>query len=391
MSDHAGLLALAAGARPLSNLSSPREVIRQFTPNWFTASMGTGILSVGLALVPAPFPALKAAGEALWILNIGLFTTFSALYLARWLMFPQEAARIFGHSVVSMFFGAIPMALATIINGTLIFGIARFGAGPAVAVAQALWWADAAMSLACGVAIPFMMFTRQRHEIEQMTAVWLLPVVAAEVAAASGGLLAPHLTSGAAYVVLLTSYALWAYSVPIALSMLVILVLRMALHKLPHSGMAASSWLALGPIGTGALGLLVLGADAPAIFAAQGLPALGPVAQGMGAVGGLLLWGYGVWWLLLGVLVTLRHLREGFPFNLGWWAYTFPIGVYSVATLRLAGVLHAPFFAWVGACLVAGLAVMWLVVGARTVAGAWSGKLFVAPCLATEAARERAR
>jgi tellurite resistance protein TehA-like permease len=37
------------------------------------------------------------------------------------------------------------------------------------------------------------MFTRQSHTIEQMTGVWLLPVVAAEVAAVSGGLLAPHL------------------------------------------------------------------------------------------------------------------------------------------------------------------------------------------------------
>ena len=388
MSDAAGLQALSAGLRPLANLSSPREVVRQFTPNWFTASMGTGILAIGLALVPLPVPTLKEAGEALWLFNIGLFALFSALYLARWLLFPQEAARVFGHSVVSMFFGAIPMALATIINGFLVFGPARFGAGPSVAVAQALWWIDVAMSLACGVAIPFLMFTRQRHAMEQMTAVWLLPVVAAEVAAASGGLLATHLPAGDAFTVLVTSYVLWAYSVPIALSILVILVLRMALHQLPHASMAASSWLALGPIGTGSLGLLLLGADAPTIFAAHGLAALGPVAQGLGVVGGLLLWGYGVWWVLLGVLVTARYLRQGLPFNLGWWAYTFPIGVYSVATLRLAGALHAPVFAALGTGLVAVLAIMWAVVGARTVAGAWSGRLFVAPCLASQAAAE---
>ena len=35
------------------------------------------------------------------------------------------------------------------------------------------------------------MFTRQTHGLERMTAVWLLPVVASEVAAVSGGLLAP--------------------------------------------------------------------------------------------------------------------------------------------------------------------------------------------------------
>ena len=35
--------------RPLSNLSHPREMIRQFTPNWFAATMGTGILALALA------------------------------------------------------------------------------------------------------------------------------------------------------------------------------------------------------------------------------------------------------------------------------------------------------------------------------------------------------
>ena len=104
----------------------------------------------------------------------------------------------------------------------LIFGIGLWGERAAVEVAQELWWADVAMSLVCGVAIPFMMFTRQRHAIDQMTAVWLLPVVAAEVAAASGGLLAPHLGASADFAVLVTSYVLWAYSVPIALSILVI-------------------------------------------------------------------------------------------------------------------------------------------------------------------------
>ena len=88
---------------------------------------------------------------------------------------------------------------------------------------------------------------------------------------------------------------------------------------------------------------------------------------------------------MLGVLITLRYLREGLPFNIGWWGYTFPIGVYAVATLRLARVLHASFFAGAGAVLVSVLAVMWLIVGFRTVAGAWSGELFVSPCLAETA------
>ena len=370
------------GIKPFSQLQHPREVIRQFTPNWFAATMGTGVLALALAQLPVAIPGLHAVAEGLWLFNILLFTLFTLAYAARWVLFFDEARRIFGHSTVSMFFGTIPMGLATIINGFLLFGLPRWGEG-VIHLAEVLWWLDVAMSLACGVLIPYMMFTRQEHSIDQMTAVWLLPVVAAEVAAASGGLLAPHLADAhAQLVVLTTSYVLWAFSLPVAFSILTILLLRMALHKLPHENMAASSWLALGPIGTGALGMLLLGADAPAIFAANGLPGIGEIAAGVGLVAGITLWGFGLWWMLMALLITARYLRDGIPFNLGWWGFTFPLGVYSLATLKLASTLNLGFFSVVGCMLVSLLAVMWLIVGKRTVQGAWRGELFVSPCIA---------
>jgi len=358
------------------------EAIRQFTPNWFAVTMGTGVLALALAQWPGNIPGLRAVGEGLWLFNIVLFVLFSGLYAARWVLFFDEARRIFGHSTVSMFFGTIPMGLATIINGVLVFGLPRWG-DAVVSLAEALWWGDVAMSLACGVLIPFLMFTRQEHRIDQMTAVWLLPVVAAEVAAASGGLLAPHLTDvHSQLVMLVTSYVLWAFSLPVAFSILTILLLRMALHKLPHENMAASSWLALGPIGTGALGMLVLGSDAPIIFAANGLPGVGEIAAGLGLVAGVTLWGFGFWWMLMALLITARYLREGIPFNLGWWGFTFPLGVYALTTLKLASLLGLGFFTLFGCLLVAMLVVLWLIVGWRTVAGAWHGELFVSPCIA---------
>jgi len=370
------------GIKPFSHLQHPREVIRQFTPNWFAATMGTGVLALALAQLPVAMPALHAFAEALWLFNIALFLLFTAVYTARWVLFFDEARRIFGHSTVSMFFGTIPMGLATIINGFLVFGLPRWGEG-VIHLAEVLWWLDVAMSLACGVLIPYMMFTRQEHSIDQMTAVWLLPVVAAEVAAVSGGLLAPHLADAhAQLVVLVTSYVLWAFSLPVAFSILTILLLRMALHKLPHENMAASSWLALGPIGTGALGMLVLGGDAPLIFAANGMPGVGEIAAGLGLVAGITLWGFGLWWMLMALLITVRYLRAGIPFNLGWWGFTFPLGVYSLATLKLASTLNLTFFSVFGCVLVALLAVMWLIVGKRTVLGAWRGELFVSPCIA---------
>ena len=43
------------------------------------------------------------------------------------MLFGHEARRIFGHSVVSMFIGTIPMGMATILNGALTFALPRFG------------------------------------------------------------------------------------------------------------------------------------------------------------------------------------------------------------------------------------------------------------------------
>lgn len=363
-----------------TSISAQGHIVRNFTPNWFATTMGTGILSVALAQFPG-HQLLFALGQALWLFNILLFATCTALYAARWMLYFHEASRVFSHSVVSMFFGCIPMGLATIINGFLIYGIPHIG-GTAVAIASVLWWIDVVLSLACGLAIPFMMFTRQSHSIDQMTAVWLLPIVASEVAAVSGGLLMPHLADPQAQLtVLMTSLVLWACSVPLAMSVLVILFLRMAVHKLPHVNMAASSWLALGPIGTGALGLLVLSQNGPAVLSANGLGTVASAFGGASFLGAILLWGYGLWWLATAVLITLRYVREGLPFNIGWWGYTFPLGVFSVATLRLSTMVPMPAIAIFGAILVAALACMWLLVTAKTVKGAFNRSLFVSPCM----------
>jgi C4-dicarboxylate transporter/malic acid transport protein len=334
--------------------------------------MGTGAFALALNQFPLPLPGASDVAGGLWLLDLMLFVLFTILHAARWIFFFDVARHIFWHSVLSMFLGAIPMGLATIINGLVTFD----GGKSAVCIAYALWWSDIAMSIACGLLVPFLMFTIQNHSMERMTAVWLLPIVAAEVAAVSGALLVPHLSASDAFIVLILSYALWAFSVPLAMSILVILLLRLALHKLPDQDMAASGCLALGPIGTGALGLLLLGDDAPAVFAVSGLSGVGEVAFGLGIIGGTMLWGYGLWWLLLAILKTWRYLRGGMPFNLGCWGLTFPLGVYSLATLALAHATRLAFFSVVGSVLVMCLAAVWLVVAVLTIVGGWEGQLF---------------
>ena len=127
--------------------------------------MGTGGLALCLNQFPSHIPGAGGAAVMLWLADIILFAAFTLVYAARWAIFPHEARRIFEHPVMSMFFGAVPMGLATIINGFLAFGPSLIGDAAAVATAHTLWWIDAAMSLASGLVIPYFMFTRQDHRI----------------------------------------------------------------------------------------------------------------------------------------------------------------------------------------------------------------------------------
>jgi len=374
-------------ARPFADHAHPREIVRQFTPNWFTVTMGTGVVALAINQFPLQLPGLHAAAGVLWLVNIGLFVLCTGLYGGRWIFFTADAMPIWAHPVMPMFLGAIPMGLATIINGFLVFGLPHIGP-VAVRIATVLWWADAAMAAGVGLLVPYLMFTRQQHSIETMTAVWLLPVVPAEVAAASGGLLVTHLTNPAmAAHLLFGCYLLWAFSVPLALGILVILFLRLVLHKLPKRDMAVSSCLALGPLGTGALGLLVLGRAAPAVLGAVGMGNTGAVAQGIGVIGGLIIWGYGAWWLVMSAAITLSYVRDGLPFNLGWWGFTFPLGVYTLATLALGAQTGMTVFSALGGAMTVALVGFWVMVAVRTMSGGYRGNLFHSPCLADREAR----
>ncbi|ADV65751.1 TDT family transporter [Deinococcus maricopensis] len=361
--------------RSLPAETRAERVLRPFTPNHFTITMGTGIVALMLARVPLPSPGLTWVGEALWWLDVTLFLAFSLLFALRVVLLPHATRDLLRDPVHALFLGAIPMSLATLLNGLLTFGLPRLGP-EVIPFALSAWHVDAALSVACGLLVPYLMITRQQHHFSTLSATWLLPLVPCEVAAASGGLLAPHLAPDLARGVIEGSYVLWALSVPLVLGVLALWFLRLVQEGLPARELGASVWLPLGPLGTGALGLMLLGTASTSAFVGTPLAGVGSVAFGVGVLGGALLWGYGLWWGLLAALKTARLVRQGLPFNLGWWGFTFPLGVFTAATFTLAQQTHVQALLVVACALVVALAGTWLVVAARTWTAWRSGALY---------------
>ena len=107
-------------------------------------------------------------------------------------------------------------------------------------------------------------------------------------------------------------------------------------------------------------------------------------ASAFGPIGGLVIWGFGFWWLIMAILLTIRYVKEGLPFNMGWWGFTFPLGVYTAATIILYRLTDIGFFRIAGAVFVIMLVGFWTLVTSRTLHGMWHGYLFKAPCLSAE-------
>lgn len=100
-----------------------KEIVRNFTPNWFTMNMGTGILFLSLqGSFPSVLPGQDWLTQGLWWFDMGLFVLFTGLLLTRFIWFKDSSGRLLRHPVQSMFLGAIPMGWVPILDGWLLFG-----------------------------------------------------------------------------------------------------------------------------------------------------------------------------------------------------------------------------------------------------------------------------
>ncbi|RMY20197.1 hypothetical protein D0866_12606 [Hortaea werneckii] len=327
-----------------------RRIIRNFTPSWFSVTMGTGITSILLHNLPYNGIWLHYISYVLFALNVLLFTVFSLISLLRYTLYREIWHAMIQHPAQSLFIGTFPMGLATIVNMIAFVCVPAWG-GATWTLAWALWWIDT----------------------------WLLPIVSTIVAAASGGIVAsviPSTHPNEALITLITSYVLWGTGFPLAMCVL----------SLPAKEVIVSTFLPLGPLGQGGFGIMQLGKVAMTVFReTDSLPAAashvfpGEVLYAVGFLVALLLWGFGLVWLFFAVATVYRTPK--FPFNMGWWGFTFPLGVYATSTTMLGSELPSAFFRVLGTIFSVAVTLLLVAVSCGTLQRAWTGEMFFAPCL----------
>ncbi|KAE8346832.1 voltage-dependent anion channel-domain-containing protein [Aspergillus arachidicola] len=138
----------------------------------------------------------------------------------------------------------------------------------------------------------------------------------------SGGIVAGVLSNPQhALWTVIVSYALWGIGLPLAMMVMVIYLQRLNLHRIPPKAVIVTVFLPPGPLSQGSFGSthhFPSGAHTSAIIWRRLLT--------VGFLVALILWAFALVWLFFALASIVRC--KSFPFNIGWWGFTFPLGVF---------------------------------------------------------------
>ncbi|MFD3439259.1 TDT family transporter [Streptomyces sp. NPDC058685] len=350
--------------------------LRHFGPNWYASVMGTAIVANAGAALPYDVPGLRTVCEAIWALSALMLIVVLLARAAHWLHHPDQARAHLLDPAIAPFYGCLSMALLAVGIGTVSVGRDVIGEPAAVAAAFALFGVGTLIGLVVAVAVPYLMVVRHRVTPGTASPVWLLPVVSPMVAASLGPFLVPHLPAGQwREALLLGSYAMFGISLIATLVILPVVFSRLVHHGRLPLALTPTLFLVLGPLGQSTTAVGKLADVAPDAIQA-------PYATGFAAfavIYGVPVMGFALMWLMLAGAMVVRAARDGMPFSMSWWAFTFPVGTCVTGAASLAHHTGLSALTWSAVGLYLLLVTGWAVAGVRTVRGLLGGTLLAAP------------
>ena len=332
--------------------------------------MGTGIVAIVCHLYASRFVLLESLAALAWGLTMLLFALIFIPWILRIVLYRRESLSDFKNPIIGQFFATMPIACLVMSADFLIVGVNYMNTDLAIELAKIFWVIGAVNAVLISIIIPLHSFISQEVKIESLSPAWFMPPVSLIVIPVAGAKLIPYWPTDCQLSMLVFNYISWGSGFFLFLILEVICLYRFICHPPLPGKLAPTFWINLGPIGAGTIALLTLG-NASTHF-------LGEYVLSIFNIFALFLWGFGLWWLICALFLTVYYFsHKNLPFSLSWWAFTFPLGAYTGATYLIASFLKSTMVLNYGCFCLALLLILWFLVLVKTIRGVITLEVFL--------------
>jgi tellurite resistance protein TehA-like permease len=301
--------------------------IADLHPAYFAMSMATGVVSMGSLLL-----GFGLIAKALLAVNLIAYPALVVITALR-------IARHRGRFMADLNDHRRSVGLFTTVAATSVLGSQFAVVGQNLMVGRWLLGPAIGLWAACMYTVFTLLTVREEKPTlaEGINGGWLTAVVATQSICVLGCLVAPTFGAGKD-LLLFVLLAFWLCGGMLYIWTISLIFYRYMFFRFLPSDLMPPYWINMGAMAISALAGAMLIRNAPASAL---LRELLPFLKGFS----LWYWATATWWIpMLVILAIWRHGVKRFPLTYDplYWGAVFPLGMYTVATFRIAAVVGLP-------------------------------------------------
>lgn len=322
--------------------------IEEWTTITFLISQGSGILATCLFQLNWQFRGSEIIATIVWIFTILIFAIFSFIYIAKTCLFTKTVRRQLTSDIMELCCLSSPViTFGVIINMVALVCAKAWGPSWGM-VAYVLNWINIFLSFVVAVGIPYVYFRCCPPGVDSTPPSVILPAIASLTASSACAIVCfnSKLQARTQVPMIITGYVLLGLGLADAVALIFVYISRLLNGGFPNKAQLWMTYIIFGPLGQASVAMQYLGkaASSPGnmTFASYNRGTFitknaGDVLGTVGTLSGLLVWSYGVWWLLFSIAMTVHlgifadgGIRQ---YSLSAWSVVFPLVGYCMPSI----------------------------------------------------------